>query len=465
MLQQDVQSLDRGLLAYSPISKLKTGASTEFDVVVTDIGRGPQLYVITRVHGLVVYQQDVPTGGIVGVQAVESQNLTFIPESSSRQPVLYRGDSATWVWQITAGTPGPAEIILRADTYDQGSQQTLREEIIPITGMIVPTPALNHRQSHPKIPSPAKSRVNLIVTVAIAAAIVAGGIISWLIMKRRQRKHKMPGVGRRIKLWLRVLRAGVKPLDTMARWIAVAVLLLGVAGITVTLVLHLPGPLTVIILMGLLLVVVLEGAYQIWDETDQGRLSAEAARDAAQQKLEARRLAHGQELAKRKQTATEGALSPLEPHYEQIAPYRLPNANMIHHRIGIRNPSGNPEAVGVRVQWIEMSPRPRTDLGFPPVIPLAVPMRAGGDPNIGISLPPGQEELWVIATTATDENGAMTVGVFGPDRIGWHGTPWYFELHDRWRFTYRIMADVVPGRAFSVVMNAVDGGIRCDLEG
>lgn len=91
-------------------------------------------------------------------------------------------------------------------------------------------------------------------------------------------------------------------------------------------------------------------------------------------------------------------------------------------------------------------------------------MRAGGDPTIGIPLPPGREELWIIATTATDQQGVMTVGVFGPDRFGWHGTPWYFEPHDRWRFTYRIVADNIPARAFSVVMNAVDGWIRCDLE-
>jgi hypothetical protein len=154
----------------------------------------------------------------------------------------------------------------------------------------------------------------------------------------------------------------------------------------------------------------------------------------------------------------------LEPRYLQREPYRLPNASMIHHRIGIRNPQGNPEAVSVRLQWIEMSPRPRTDLGYPPVIPQAVPMQAGGDPAIGITLPPGQEELWVIATTATDEHSGMTVGVFGPNRFGWHGTPWLFEPHDRWRFTYRIVADNVPGKKFSVVMHAADGQIRCDLE-
>jgi ABC-type transport system involved in Fe-S cluster assembly fused permease/ATPase subunit len=92
-------------------------------------------------------------------------------------------------------------------------------------------------------------------------------------------------VGRRIRLWLRMLGRGVKPLDTVARWMAVAVLLLGIAGITVTFVLRLPWPLTVVILIAVLLAVVLEGAYQIWDATDQERLSAEARRDAAEQEL------------------------------------------------------------------------------------------------------------------------------------------------------------------------------------
>jgi hypothetical protein len=59
--------------------------------------------------------------------------------------------------------------------------------------------------------------------------------------------------------WLRVLGAGVKPLDTVARWIGVVVLLLGIAGITVTFVFHLPWPLIVVILLGILLVVVAEG--------------------------------------------------------------------------------------------------------------------------------------------------------------------------------------------------------------
>jgi hypothetical protein len=189
-LGRDIQSLDRGLFLYSPINTLKTGASTQFDVVVRDIGKGPQSTVVTEVDGLLVYQQDVPTGGIVGVAVAVCGNLICDSESSSTQPVLFPGDAATWRWQIIAGAPGPAEIILRADTYDQGSQQTLSEEIIPITGMVVPTPTFNQQQSHRKVANIAKSGVNLIITIgSIATSIITvGGLFGWLVIKKRQRK-------------------------------------------------------------------------------------------------------------------------------------------------------------------------------------------------------------------------------------------------------------------------------------
>jgi hypothetical protein len=155
----------------------------------------------------------------------------------------------------------------------------------------------------------------------------------------------------------------------------------------------------------------------------------------------------------------------LQPGYKQSPPYWLQHEHMIFHRIGVRNLPGNPEALGVQLHWTSMSPRPRTDLGYPPVVPQAVPMLGGGDPSIGISLPAGQEELWVIATTATDAQGVMTVGAFYPDWPGWRGTPWYFEPDDRWRFSYRIVAENLPGVAFSIVMTAANGYVRCDLEG
>jgi predicted RNA-binding protein with TRAM domain len=197
MLKRDVQAFDRGVLAYSPIASLKTGTSTTFDVTVTDVGRSAQEATVTEVNGKVVYQQDVPTGGIVGIQIARCQNLTCDSESSATQPVLSPGDKATWSWQITAGRPGPAEIKLRVDTYDQGSRQTLSEEIVPVAAKVVPTAAWNQQQSHKKISNATKSGVNLVVTLgSLAGAIVAiATIVGWLVNRGRRRKRAASDVG------------------------------------------------------------------------------------------------------------------------------------------------------------------------------------------------------------------------------------------------------------------------------
>lgn len=192
-LRKDKLSLDRGLLAYSPIRLLDTAATTQFEVIVTDVGRGPQHGYVTEYKGMAVYQKDVPTGGIVGVQIVGCEDLTCHGDSSAAQPVLALGDSATWYWQITAGVPGIAGITLRVDTYDQGSQQTLSEELFSVGAKVVPTASYDHQQSHTKITSAAKSVVTGIGTVgSIAAAILAvGGLVGWIITKQwKGRKTK-----------------------------------------------------------------------------------------------------------------------------------------------------------------------------------------------------------------------------------------------------------------------------------
>lgn len=191
MLKRDVQALDRGVLAYSPIGSLKTGNSTAFDVSITDVGRGAQETTVTKVGGQAVFQQDVPTGGIVGIKIVDCQNLMCDSESSVTQPVLSRGDKATWWWQITARRPGSAEIKLRVDTYDQGSQQTLSEEIVPVAAKVVPTAAWEKQQSQKNISNATKSGVNLVVTLgSLAGAIVAvGTVVGWLVNRARKRKR------------------------------------------------------------------------------------------------------------------------------------------------------------------------------------------------------------------------------------------------------------------------------------
>lgn len=188
-LMEDEQSLDRGVLLYSPIGNLNTGAMREFSVIVLDVGRGPQHGQVPEFNGMTVDQQDVPTGGIIGVQIVGCENLTCQSQSYPEQPVLVEGQHAQWYWLITAGTPGPAEITLRVGTYDQGSAQVLAEEIVRINAEVVPTPIYNNQQRHKAIVSTAKSVVGDIVTIgSVATAILAvGGVVGWVVARRRKK--------------------------------------------------------------------------------------------------------------------------------------------------------------------------------------------------------------------------------------------------------------------------------------
>lgn len=190
-LINDRTSLDRGALAYTPISGLKTAKTSRFKVVVIDTGRGPETAVFSEFGGMSVAHDDVPTGGIVAVQIAACFNLTCDSMSSPKQPVLQQGMQATWLWQITAGTPGPAQITLRVDTYDQGSGQTLAEEFVFVNGRVAATAAFNQQQSHKKIVAVTKTGVNAVATIgSVAGAIVAvGAIIGWFVNRARKRKR------------------------------------------------------------------------------------------------------------------------------------------------------------------------------------------------------------------------------------------------------------------------------------
>jgi hypothetical protein len=87
----------------------------------------------------------------------------------------------------------------------------------------------------------------------------------------------------RIVFWGRALRRGLDPLNSAAGWLGLVVLVLGIAaGVAVPLVFHLSHWITAVILMGVLVVIVLEGSYQVWNETEQQRKAAEGRAEAAQ---------------------------------------------------------------------------------------------------------------------------------------------------------------------------------------
>ena len=112
-----------------------------------------------------------------------------------------------------------------------------------------------------------------------------------------------------------------------------------------------------------------------------------------------------------------------------------------------------------------MTPYPRYDGGFPPVIPYAVPMVNDGDEHIGVSLPPGgKDELWRIGYTGTGTDGIMSAAQFAAFDQRWRGLVWRFDPDERWELLYRIVCDNRPDVEFRVVLTADQGFIRCDLK-
>jgi hypothetical protein len=161
-------------------------------------------------------------------------------------------------------------------------------------------------------------------------------------------------------------------------------------------------------------------------------------------------------------------LQPLEPHYGDSLQYRHVDGNMTEHRIGLHNPAGNPEATGVKLEWTGMTPPPRFQNvhseKWRPEFACWVPRLKGGEADAGVSLPPGQEELWMAVSTATDPNGIMNAAEFSPKRGNWHGLPWHLESGGQWRLDYRIVTENLPPRTFSLVISAEDGKIECELQ-
>lgn len=82
----------------------------------------------------------------------------------------------------------------------------------------------------------------------------------------------------RAGFWGRVLLLGADRLNMAAGWAGAIILLLGVvAGISVSVVLHLSHWLIAVIVLGLLVFITTEGGYRVWRESDQARKAEEGA--------------------------------------------------------------------------------------------------------------------------------------------------------------------------------------------
>jgi hypothetical protein len=103
----------------------------------------------------------------------------------------------------------------------------------------------------------------------------------------------------RVKFWLKVLRRGAIPLSSAAGWLGTTVLILGIIGIVVPLVFNLPSLLIAVVLVGLLVLIVAEGSYRVWSDTDEERKRAIADLDAARDEI-ARQADANQRIAQAK---------------------------------------------------------------------------------------------------------------------------------------------------------------------
>jgi hypothetical protein len=151
-----------------------------------------------------------------------------------------------------------------------------------------------------------------------------------------------------------------------------------------------------------------------------------------------------------------------EPYESAVSPTDL--RKRIY--VGIHNPPGNPAAAHVRVEILRMEPWPRNDHGQPPTFNTPIPSRRESDANTGLTLPPGAEDYWEIATVGRDGEGNFYVqGIAAANsrHSRWH--LWSFYRDEDWRLHYRAWSDNVPAVEFTLRMLVVKGDVQCRLEG
>ena len=116
---------------------------------------------------------------------------------------------------------------------------------------------------------------------------------------------------------------------------------------------------------------------------------------------------------------------------------------MFEHRVGLFNASDAEPLTHVRIHLVDMSPLPRHRLNNyeEPIFPYGLPMASDGDKSIGITLPPGREELWILGYTSTGSDGSLNAGRFVSPEGRWLGLPWQLDADERCRLCYEVVCD------------------------
>lgn len=157
-------------------------------------------------------------------------------------------------------------------------------------------------------------------------------------------------------------------------------------------------------------------------------------------------------------------MRPGEIRRQQQNPYVLQmraDDSLSEHRIGVFTPPGSKRAAHVRVEIIKVQPHPRDDGGSPSV-PKQIRELGMVGGIAGITIMPGQEQLYVLGTTETDANGVTRAPDFTAVPPG---TPlvWTLGPKERWVLHCRVTSDERRARKFKVVISARSGHLRIDL--
>jgi hypothetical protein len=128
----DAGSLIPGVLEYTDVGPMRTGADTSLAVTVSgdkgyQVISGSPSGQPSPEGGTYTYPSVVYVGATIGVRLLCSGAITCTAESSERQNVLTPTDSQTWTWDLAAGSPGTATVTIVATTYDQNSDNVLAE--------------------------------------------------------------------------------------------------------------------------------------------------------------------------------------------------------------------------------------------------------------------------------------------------------------------------------------------------
>lgn len=201
-------------------------------------------------------------------------------------------------------------------------------------------------------------------------------------------------MGDRVKFWLKVLRRGAIPLNSAAGWLGTVILILGIAGIVVPLVFHLPPLLIAVVLVSLLVLVVAEGSYRAWHDTDEERKQAIAEREAARNEIASQASTH-QRMAQAKQVHVRRTLG-LQPE----------TAGKVY--IDVKNDSEDPIR-GLVFSWLKGN-APWDDPQYVDYVPAGKEVRK--DREFPGDLPPGADKEYSAVVYFRDNN-----------QVCWRATP------------------------------------------